>query len=60
MVCQKVCHVGVAGDLCGVKELRWRPLQFRIYFKSLVLTLNTLKGQAPNYISDLSTSYIYN
>lgn len=38
-------------------QLHWLPAAHRIQFKTLLLTLNTLRNPAPTYLTDLSENY---
>ena len=40
-----------------LRSLHWLPIHKTIVFKLLLLTKKALNGQAPSYISDLSTKY---
>ena len=47
-------HVHITSIL---KRLHWLPNRARIDFKILLLTYNSLNGEAPEYINELLTKY---
>ena len=41
-----------------LKQLHWLPVHRRIDYKILLFTFKALKGEAPQYISDLVNRYV--